>query len=186
MRVRILDLTAIAIAGVSSCIGMGWADNAASRPLGPVRIIAVEAGVVPPQTQLVVRTNEMVKTDRALRGTIYDASIAEEIQDQNGSVLIPRMSPVKLVVRRVGFLGPGGAGTSELRLGVLAITVDGVDYPVATADEAGNGNSGLVTTREQGVEARQVLTRGRRVYVPAETTLVFTTEDPIRLRGYRR
>jgi hypothetical protein len=150
----------------------------------------VEPDVVPAGTSLVVRTEEAVKTDRAFRTTTYEASLAQDILDQGGHVLIPRSSPVELAVRQISFLGPGGAGMSELMLGAQSISVNGVRDPVETTDSTdkryGFEPRGAVVEARDGTVGK-VLTSGRRINVPAETALIFhIIVDPIRLRGYRR
>jgi len=190
MRLQIFSLTVLAVVGLSSCTRTVRADRAALLPPGPAQIVAAEPGVVPPGTSLVVRTNDTVSTDRAFRDTSYDASLAEDVLDQNGRVLIPRESPVDLVVFSFGFLGPGGAGTTELVLGVRAVAVNGVSYPVQTAEPERDG--GLAASSHTaklvggGGATDRVLTRGSRINVPTGTLLRFQSEHPIRLRGYRR
>src|SRR5215510_14573620 len=129
----IAGLTVLAVLGSSGCIGAGQFDRSTHLALSDSLIVkAAEPGVVPEGTALLIRINDTVNVCRAFRGTIYDASIASEIVDQNGHVLIPKESPVEFVVRSVSYLGPGGVGTSELTLEVQTVTVNGVRYSVAT------------------------------------------------------
>jgi hypothetical protein len=85
MRLHVFGFTVLAAAGLSSCIGTGRADRAALLIPRPVRPVTAEPGVVPAGTWLVIRANDGVNTQRAFRGTIYDASVAEDVLDQNGS-----------------------------------------------------------------------------------------------------
>ena len=87
---------------------------------------------MPTGSSLVVQTDDAVTAVRAMRATIYSANVAEDVVDQNGTVLIPKDSPVELGVRSLSYLGPGGAGMTELILELRAVTVKGVRYPVAT------------------------------------------------------
>ena len=188
MRLIFLSFIIMAVTGLGSCSLAGRIDRVLLPP-GPVRALTAEPGVVPPGTPLVVRTTDRVETTRAFRSTIYDASVAEEILDQNGTVLIPTKSPVEVVVRSLWFLGPGGVGMTELMLEVQAVTVNGVRYPVETrTGESNAGGLGLERHAPKlvGEAAGQVITSGRRISVPAETLLAFEIEDPIRLQGYRR
>ena len=78
-----------------------------------------------------------------------------------------------------------------LTLDVGAVTVSGVRYPVETDDETpAAGGIGLEHGAAQKFGAdepsSQVVTRGHRINVPAETLLAFQIQAPIRLRGYRR
>lgn len=188
MRRLIFGLATLTLLSSSSCIA---ADNAGLIPTGPVHTVTLEPGVVRPGTALVVRTKDAVRTSKAYRSTFYFASVAEDILDQNGAVLIPRESPVELVVRSLPYLGPGGVGMTVLTLDVGAVTVSGVRYPVETDDEApGAGGIGVergAAKRVGGDEASsQVVIRGRSINVPAETLLAFQIQAPIRLRGYQR
>jgi hypothetical protein len=92
----------------------------------------------------------------------------------------------------LSFRGPGGAGMSELVLGVQAVTVNGVRYPVRTAGNAWDRDGGLGENRHKArwiggsSETGRVLTSGSRINVPTGTLLAFSTDDPIRLKGYQR
>lgn len=189
MRFLIFGFTALTMAAFSVFVPSGWADRAALPALGPEHIVTAEPGVVPSGTTLVVRTNDTLRTRRALRGTVYAASVAEDILDQNGTLLIPKNSQVELAVRPLWYLGPGGVGMTELTLGVREITLNGVCYPVETeTDRPGAG--GLIDRQTPqvvgGEETGHLLASGPRINVPAETLLAFQIEDPIRLGGYRR
>lgn len=188
MSYLILGLTTLTFLSLSSCFA---ADNARPAPNSPVRVVTEEPGVVPPGTSLVVRTKDTVRTRKPYRSTLYLATVAEDILDQNGTVLIPRESPVELVVRSLPYLGPGGVGMTVLTLDVGAVTVFGVRYPVETGDDTpGAGGIGVdrgAAKRVGGDEAAShVVTRGSRIDVPAETMLAFQIQAPIRLRGYQR
>ncbi len=188
MRIIFLGFIIMTVTSFGSCSQAGRVERVLLPP-GPVHAVTAEPGVVPPGTSLVVRSSDRLDTTRAFRSTIYDASVAEDILDQNGIVLIPTKSPVELVVRSLSYLGPGGVGMTKLMLDVQAVTVNGVRYPIETETHKPNAG-GLGVERHAaklvGEAAGQVITGGRRVSVPAETLLAFEIEDPIRLRGYRR
>jgi hypothetical protein len=188
MSLYILGFTALAFVSFTN-IGMGPVDQTPVAMIASVHIVTVNPGVVPRGTTLLVRTNETVSTDRAFRSEIYDAQIAEGVQDQNGNLLIPSMSPVELAVNRVEFLGPGGVGMSELILDVRTITVEGVRYEVETAEGTSKGAGfeprGALAITAEG-RAHHVHTSGRRINVPMGTVLKFQTKEPIRLRGHDR
>jgi hypothetical protein len=188
MKHMILGFATLAVVGLGSCIA---ADNAAPIAIGSVQTVTVEPGVVPPGTSLVVRTQDTVKTHRAYRSKVYFASVAEDILDQNRAVLIPRESPVELVVHSLPYLGPGGVGMTLLTVDIDAVTVSGVRYPVETDDEApGAGGIGVDRGAARwiggGAKTGHIVTRGGSINVPAETLLAFQIQAPIRLRGYRR
>jgi hypothetical protein len=187
----IAGLVVLAVLGSSGCAGAGQFDRSTHLALSASRTgKASEPGVVPEGTALLVRTNDTVNVYRAFRSTIYDASIASEVLDQNGHVLVPKESPVELVVRSVSYLAPGGVGTSELTLMLQTVTVDGVRYPVQTVSGRPHAGGLEAAGRPRlvgGGESRgQLVIRGRHVNVPTGTEVAFRLEEPIRLRGYRR
>ena len=175
----------IALTDLVGCMRTGRADRETLQPSEPVRKVTAEPGVVPAGTSLLVRTNDTISTKRAYRDTIYEASLAEDVLDQNGVVLIPKGSPVDLAVFSFAFLGPGGAGMTELVLGLRAVTLSGVTYRVNSAEPPRAGGLGADDHTAKwvgGAPAGEVLTRGSRINVPSGTLLRFQTTDPIRLR----
>jgi hypothetical protein len=190
MKLFISGITLLTTMALSSCIAADPANRASFLSARPARIMTAEPGVVPSGTSLLIRTNETVSTRRAARGTVYDAVVAEDVLDQNGIILIPKASPVELVVRLLPYLEPGGV-TTELTLGVRSITVSGTTYPVetktGTPDTGGfvaDGDAPSVVG--DGDAARQSLTTGQRISVRSQTLLSFRIADPIRLKGYSR
>lgn len=189
MRLGLFGLTVLAVAGWGTSAMA--ADPGAVPPVGAVQTVTARPGVVPPGTSLVVETNDAIRTHRALRGTIYDGRVAESVQDQSGNVLIPRGSPVELVVRSLPYLGPGGVGMTELAIDARAVIVNGVTYPVET--QVAPPNAGGLAIQQHsaqwlggGETTGRVLTVGNRINVPADAMLAFRIEDPIRLQGYSR
>ena len=116
MTISTFGFALMTVASVGACLGQDLASLADPPPLGPVRIVAEEPGVVPAGSSLVVQTDDAVTAVRAMRATIYSANVAEDVVDQNGAVLIPKDSPVELGVRSLPYLGPGGVGMTELIL----------------------------------------------------------------------
>ena len=191
MTISTFGFALMTVASVGACLGQDLASPADLPPLGPVRIVAEEPGVVPAGSSLVVQTNDAVTAVRAMRATIYSANVAEDVVDQNATVLIPKDSPVELGVRSLPYLGPGGVGMTELILELRAVTVRGVRYPVATASEPpGAGGLGLERNGPKWVGGRaaqgEALTSGPRIKVPVKTLLAFQIVEPIRLTGFRR
>ncbi len=191
MRIHVISFAILAAGGISSRIGAGRTGLPELLPPGPVQTVTTEPGIVPPGTALVIRTNDDVITRKAYKGTVYAASVAEDVVDQHGTVLIPKGSPVELGVVSISFLGPGGQGMTELVLGVSGLTVNGVRYRVKTTGNAWDRDGGLEEARFTakwvgGDGDDRVVTSGRRIDVPAGTLLAFRTDDPIRLQGYQR
>lgn len=189
MKRLILDLATLTAVSLGTCLA---ADSADVIAIGPVHSVTAEPGVVPPGTSMIVRTKDSVKTGTAYRTTVYFASTAADILDQNGAVLIPKESPIELVVRSVSYLGPGGVGTTLLTLDIDSVAVRDVRYEVETSDErpsgGGIGVDGGAASWIGGSEdaARHVVTRGHIINVPAGILLGFPIQAPIRLRGYQR
>jgi len=186
---HLILVAVLAVVALGICIA---ADNAGGIAIGPTQTVTAEPGVVPPGTSLVVRTRDTVRTSKAYRGTIYFASVAADVLDQSGEVLIPRESPVELVVRSLPYLGPGGVGMTLLTLDIDAVTVRDARYPVETDDHVpGAGGIGVDRGAAKwiggnGEAAGHTVTRGHGINVPAETLLAFQIQAPIRLRGYKR
>jgi hypothetical protein len=210
-----LTITLSAALVIAGCAGTrGTASRTA--PAGPI-YTGAPAGVIPSGTDLVLRTNESISTDRAVEGTMYSAEVARSIVDASGNTIVPLGSPAQLMV--VQSSGGGTVGTPNLELALNSITVGGRKYDVVTeAQEVRSGNEGLGANRRTaemvgggallgtvigaiagggtgaaigaaagaaGGAAVQVITRGDRIRVPAETLLTFRLDHPIRLRGYR-
>ena len=144
MTVPTFCFALMTMASLGACPGKDLSSPADVLPPGPVSNVAEEPGVVPAGSSLVVQTEDAITAVRAMRATIYTANVAEDVVDQDGTVLIPKDSPVELGVRSLPYLGPGGVGMTELILEVRAVTVKGIRYPVATASaNPGAGGLGL-------------------------------------------
>jgi hypothetical protein len=164
--------------------------NPRSLPQASRTIATSEPGLVAAGTSFIIRTNAAIKTERASQETVYDASVAQDVLDQNGTVLIPKGSPFELVVLNFGFLGPGGVGSTELGLCAWQIVIRGVNYPIHISEpEKDGGLSGSIHAAEwvggAGTKGK-VLTRGHRIGVPSGALLKVQTENAIRLKGNSR
>jgi hypothetical protein len=87
------------MASLGACPGKDLSSPADVSAPGPVRTVAEEPGVVPAGSSLVVQTDDAVTAVKAMRATIYTANVAKDVVDQNGTILIPKDSPVELGVR---------------------------------------------------------------------------------------
>jgi Protein of unknown function (DUF3011) len=119
------------------------------RPLGFVSRIT-------PGTVVAVRTNGLIDAQRL--GSVYQATVAEDVFDRDGRVAIPRGSSVQMIVRET----PNG----EMVLRVDSIAVDGQPYTLA-AGPAMMGQGPLAAPGEE------IQVRGRQLYVPPDTLLTF-------------
>ena len=89
----------------------------------------MERVVLPPGTDIAVRTNERIDSKDVVEGQDFSAQIDADILGADGSVAIPRGSSATLVTRR-----PGGEWRYHV-LDVESITVQGRRYRVSTADQ---------------------------------------------------
>jgi hypothetical protein len=163
---------------------------------------------LPSGTQIAVRTNEPINSRNAGNGRTYMASIAQDILDSNGNILVPQGSDAQLVVRSFG--------DNSVGLDLQTISVNGTLYQVNSADirEEGSGKDGIGKNKRTGEyvgggallgtllgaiagggrgaligaaaggaagAGAEVLTKGDSVRVPAETVLTFRLDTPLQL-----
>jgi len=172
--------------------------------------------VVPEGTGVGIRTNQMIDA-RNNDGRIYSGNVATNVYDEDGRIAVPAGSPAELIVRsypngdllldlesvtinglrysvstdptqitaaRRGGLGPNERTAEFVGGGALlgtiigAIAGGGKGAAIGAAAGAGAGAGG------------QLLTRGRRVWVPAESIVTFYLNQPLSVgiadNGYNR
>src|SRR5262245_36529103 len=78
---------------------------------------------IPSGTTLQVRTTDPISSN-APDGRVYEATVENDVLDNNGDLAIPRDSVAELIVRRNG---------DELMLDLDSITVDGERYAVTAS-----------------------------------------------------
>ena len=157
---------------------------------------------VPAGTTIQVRTTEAIDS-QSIDGRIFRGVVENDVRDTQGQLAVPKGATAELVVRR----GPD----NELVLDLDSVTVHGRRYGVdATRNRIGGGvdirNSGLgankETARNVGGGAvlgailgavigggdgaavgagAQILTKGRRVNVPAEALLSYRLQSDMLL-----
>src|SRR5581483_11729069 len=216
MRLGFIALFVVTLGLTTGC-ATHQGSAARTIPPGPVYTSPAPPGVIPTGTQLVIRTDETIDTDRAVPNRLYSAQVDRAIVDSRGDQIVPAGAPAELIV--VNTSTGGTVGTPQLELAVHSITVNGRKYNVVsdvTEQEAENkglganrrtaetvGGGALLGTLigalagggtgaavgavagAAGGAAVQVLTRGDRVRVPAETLLTFQLDRRLRLVGYR-
>jgi hypothetical protein len=162
---------------------------------------------LPAGTEIAVRTNEQIRTNHGDVGRRYTATIARDVLDTNGNIVIPRGSDARLVVK--------DAGDGQVSLDLQSVFVNGQRYFLNTMDvRAGNDRDGLGANKRTGTyvgggavlgtllgavagggrgaaigalagavagAGTEVLTRGTDVRVPAETMLRFRLDQPVNL-----
>jgi len=207
---------AIAAAGVfvlllSACSGSRTAAGGASPSPSKPTVITVQGApnTIPEGTTLEVRTSEEINTKSA-EGRTYQGSIATEVIDAQGKVLLPRGAKVELVILEAK--EKSGVKGASLQLGLRSVTVEGKTYLVISQERketaglgtnrrtaqtvgggaalgtligaAAGGGSGAVLGGLIGAAAGaavQVLTQGKEVRIPAESVLRFRLDEPIHL-----
>ena len=164
---------------------------------------------IPADTQIKVRTDTAIPANPAV-GTVYTASVSEDVPDGQGGVAIPRGSRARLVAQTA----PDGKGTV---LDLRSVSVNGARYNLEAAGTQGTSSSGSGlgankrTAKYVGGGAAigavlgallgggkgaaigaivgggagaggQVLT-GKKKGLPAETQLTYKTAQPLTMRA---
>ncbi|PYT27881.1 MAG: hypothetical protein DMG57_16910 [Acidobacteria bacterium] len=106
---------------------------------------ALESRAVPAGTEFSVRTNETIDSSTATEGRTYSATVARDVVDNNGTVLIPRGSDAQLVIRNVS--QEGTLSGPELSLDVQSVSVGGRRYLVSTEDVQQGSQEGIGKNR---------------------------------------
>ena len=183
-----------------------------SVPAAPVQTTTAEPGVIPVGTAFAVRTNETISSEQMKQ--TYSAQVEQDIMDQSGRILVPKGSPaelgilatteggvgtpsMELVIRSVTVNGRRFAiqtaaevQEGEQGLGANRRTAETVGGGAALGTLIGaiaGGGKGAVIGAAAGAAggaAVQVLTRGDKVEVPAESVLTFRLGEPWRLSGF--
>ena len=120
-------ITCAALAGAGCASHQGSASR--TIPAGPVYTSAAPPGVIPAGTELVLRTNESIDTDRAMPGRVFEAQVDRSVVDVRGDTIMPAGSPAQLMVVSAQ---SGGVTTAQLELAVRSLTVNGNRYNVVS------------------------------------------------------
>jgi len=165
------------------------------------------AGIIDAGNTIVVRTNESIYANDS-DGRIYSGVVDQDVVNRGGYVAIPRGSDVELIVRRVSntdvALDLDAVMINGQRYGIEAESNvlnntdqrEGLGINDRTGKYVGGGALlgaviGAITGGGKGAAigagagaaagaGAQVLTRGRRVNVPAETLLTYRLAQPLR------
>jgi len=164
-----------------------------------------------PGTPISVRTGQTIDSRNAWQGIVYPATIAQDVTDRDGRVVIPRGASAGMVIRQVD---QGPLGGANLVLDLDSVQVNGRRYHVASTDVVGRpspigankgtaemvgggavlgtllgaiagGGKGAAVGAAAGAVAGggvEVLTKGRVIRVPAESVLNFRLDRPLELR----
>ena len=170
------------------------------------------AAWIPAGADIAVRTMDTIHADQADEARFFPATIAHDVMDRDGRVVIPRGAHAELVVRRV----PG----NELVLDLRAVNLEGRRYILDTGEVTEQGEPGkegvgenkrtgkflgggaviggilgAITGGGKGAAigaasgaavgaGAEMATRGPRVRVPAESLLTFRLERPVRITEF--
>ena len=164
---------------------------------------------IPAGTSLSIRTDTAINADaqNANNSQTYTGQVTKDIVNANGEVLVPRNSPVNLAVYKTGdnevqvgvqSLVVNGQ-TYQLNAATQTRTQrEGIGKNKRTAIMVGGGAAlgtiiGAIAGGAKGAAigaavgagggaATQVMTRGDKVNIPAETELTFKLDEPVYLQ----
>ena len=104
--------------------------------------ITTDTHVLPSGTEVSVQTNETIDGSTAADGQTFDANVTESVRDADGKVVIPAGAKAQILIKS---LTQGGKirGQSDLVLDLAAVSIDGRQYALSTADLEQKGRAGL-------------------------------------------
>ncbi len=190
---------------------VSFVDNS-TNPQSPAypRAAIRDQYVIPAGTVLRVRTNEAIDSDVAHVGDTFSGTLQGDIIVSN-ELLAERGSPVKLRIAEVEQAGEF-KGRSQLTVDLVELTVQGRNYALTTSQVeergasqgkktatvvgggaalgaiigaiAGGAKGAAIGTVVGGAAGAgyQILTKGEKVKVPAETVLEFTMQRDLYVR----
>jgi hypothetical protein len=167
-------------------------------------------------TMIIVRTNENISSANA-DGRVFTGVVDQDVTERDGDIVIPRGSPAELLVRRISN-NELALDLDSVMINGERYALDTEDAVVSSNQNRGlganertgefvgggailgaivgaiaGGGKGAAIGAGAGAAAgagAQVLTRGRRVSVPAESLLTFQLSRPLRAgvedHGYMR
>jgi hypothetical protein len=137
--------------------------------------------MIPPGTDIQVRTDNPITVSRWDRGRVYPAYVDHDVFNRDGDLAIPRGANCELMVRQVG--------PDQLALDLESVTVNGRRYVMDTSgpqfnmnrDQYNNGAGlvGNIIGAIAGAAGADVEYRGDRVRVPAGADLTFQLREPL-------
>jgi hypothetical protein len=167
-------------------------------------VVAVaQTTTIPNGTEIKVRTDTAINATPENAGHRYDGTISQAVTDSSGNTVIPKGARATLVAMKDG---------SKVALDLSSVNVDGRRYSIqassykegsvgankTTAKYAGGGALagtliGAVAGGAKGAvigalaggaagAGAQVLTKGKKLNIPAETELTFKTASDLQLR----
>ncbi len=107
-----------------------------------------EGPVLPAGTEISVRANEDIDSRTANPNQTYGATIARDVTDETGRVIIPRGAWAELVVRNAS--GGGVVGNSDLMLDLEYVEVNGTRYRLDVPGVERQSSGGIGANRRTG------------------------------------
>lgn len=104
--------------------------------------------ILPPGTQVNVRTDQTINSQSAAEGAVYPASIAQDVLDGNGQLVIPRGAQANMVIRRINEGDTFSNGSLVLDLD--SIRANGRLYHVSSTDIQARDANGLGKNKRTG------------------------------------
>jgi hypothetical protein len=96
---------------------------------------------LPGGTEVVVRTNEAINSQSAKENQAFAAQVDQDVMGGSNNVVVPKGSPVELVIRKVS--QGSVTGSPDMMLDVQSVTVGGQRYLVSTADLQQKSDTGI-------------------------------------------
>ena len=121
--------------------GLEQTDSTAAAPANPYP----NGPSLPVGTEIAVRTNETIDSANTSEGQTYSAVIDRDVEGPDGTLVIPKGSDARLVIRKSS--GGGGLSTSQLALDLDSVILQGHRYVVSTDDIERSGAQGIGTNR---------------------------------------
>jgi hypothetical protein len=104
---------------------------------------------LPAGTEISVRTEETIDSEKAVEGQTFPAEVTKDVMDAAGNVVIPAGSNAQIVIRSAS-KGGRFRGSSDLVMDLGSVSVDGRKYQLSTADLEERGSSGVGANRRTG------------------------------------
>lgn len=130
---------------ISDITSLVFSHSAASAAPAAGKKVLGHALVIPEGTELGVRTDETIDSERTTPGQLFSATITSGVLDSQIAVAIPLGSPAELVVRNI--TGGGAVHSPELALDLFSVTVNGKQYRVVTTNVDYSGRKGVGANR---------------------------------------
>jgi len=111
----------------------------------PVASVTRDVKIIPIGTDLSVHTDENIDSSRSYAGQLYRASIANDVFDSAGHVVIPAGAPAKLLIRHIR--SGGAAHSPELTVDLYSVSIDHREFRVEASNVSASNKQGIGKNR---------------------------------------